>query len=680
VPTYGRVRYAQVYYGVDLVYYGNQRQLEYDFVVAPYTDPSKIRLRFAGARRLRLMPGGELEVFGSHGQIAFHKPVLYQEINGRRQPVKGSLILADKCTVQFRVGRYDANQLLTIDPVLVYSTYLGGALGNQSNANAVDSSGNAYVTGRTSSTDFPVTGGQMAVALRDGLGAINVVQDIKPVHETEEIFSAIFQHAAIGIAFLNGDGSVREVNPFFCQMLGYGREEIIGRHFRDFGHLDDYAAAEAGLASLNQSGDSPRHYSAERRYLGKDGHIVTGHITAAGTTDPSDRITLIVTIEDITRERAAQQSLARSKTFLKGLSESQLVGIAVWDEQSGLLEEANDTYLRILGYTREDLDNEILNWKTYTAPEHLELKSKAIARMRETGCCPPFEKEDIRKDGSRVTVLVGFAATDDPGKAMSWALDVSRQKELEKQLLQTQKMEAVGQLAGGIAHDFNNLLMIIGAHAELLALEGPSRETQAKHVGRIQSATKQASQLTRKLLGFSRKQELAATNFGIGQLGQEAVELVSPTLPKNVKVTFRRGAECWVRADYGQLQQVVVNLVLNARDALPHGGRIVIETSGIVVNDVEVGLHDTVPAGEYALLKIADTGGGIPPENIHRIFDPFFTTKPRDRGTGLGLTMVHGTVTQSGGHIRVKSSPGMGTTFCVYLPAISHLATKETTL
>jgi PAS domain S-box-containing protein len=384
-----------------------------------------------------------------------------------------------------------------------------------------------------------------------------------------------------------------------------------------------------------------------------------------------------VTLEDITQERAAQQALARSQAYLKRLSESQLVGIAVWDERSGLLEEATDTFLQILGYTREDLENKKINWKTFTVPEHLGRNVQAVARMRETGWSPVYEKENIRKDGSRVPVLIGLAATDEPGKGVSWVLDISRQKELEKQLLQTQKMEAVGQLAGGIAHDFNNLLMMIGAHAELLAMGDLPLETQAKYVGRIESATKQAAQLTRKLLAFSRKQELAATDFGAGQLVQDAIDLVSPSLPKGVELTFRRGAECWVRADRGQLQQVVVNLVLNASDAMPLGGRIVIDTSGVVVSDVEVGLHDTVPAGEYVLIKIADTGEGIPPENIHRIFDPFFTTKPKDRGTGLGLTMAYGAVTQCGGHIRVKSSPNAGTTFCVYLPLTIHPPAEE---
>jgi two-component system, cell cycle sensor histidine kinase and response regulator CckA len=494
----------------------------------------------------------------------------------------------------------------------------------------------------------------------------------------QEIFAAIFQHAAIGIALINGAGSIRDVNPFFCQILGYNRKEMIGQRFRDFGHPDDYEAAAAGIASLIQGGDSPRYYSAERRYVAKDGHIITGRITVARTTDPFDRITIIVTIEDITQERAAQQALAKSQAYLKRLSESRLVGITVGDQPSGQIVEANDTFLRILGYTRDDLDDKKINWMTFTAPEYLGINAQAVAQIKETGWSPVFEKENIRKDGSRVPVLVGLAATDEPGKVVTWILDISRQKELEKQLLQTQKMEAVGQLAGGIAHDFNNLLMIIGAHTELLAMKTLPLETQAKCVGHIQSATKQAAQLTRKLLAFSRKQELAATDFEVGQMVQETIELVSPSLSKNVEVTFRKGAECWVRADHGQLEQVVVNFVLNARDAMPCGGRIVIDTSGVVVSDVEVGLHDTVPAGEYALLKIADTGEGIPPEIIHRIFDPFFTTKPKDRGTGLGLAMVYGTVTQSGGYIRVKSSPNTGTTFCVYLPVISHAPVEET--
>ena len=144
------------------------------------------------------------------------------------------------------------------------------------------------------------------------IGAINVVQDITTLHEDQEIFGAIFQQSAIGIMLLNSDGSIRDANPFFCQMVGYNRDEVLGRHFRDFWHPDDHPVSAAGFASLVQGGDSPRHYSAERRYVGKDGKLAFGRITVARTTDPFDRITIIVTIEDITQEKAAQQALARS--------------------------------------------------------------------------------------------------------------------------------------------------------------------------------------------------------------------------------------------------------------------------------------------------------------------------------------------------------------------------------
>jgi PAS domain S-box-containing protein len=498
--------------------------------------------------------------------------------------------------------------------------------------------------------------------------------DISQLRETQGIFLELFQQAAISIALLNCDGSLRDVNPCFCRMLGYTQNEVVGKAFREFLHPDDIAKTTAESTALIHDLCSR---SSERRYLRKDGTIVFAQTTAAGTAPASARGTVVVTLEEITPGKESHATLVMNPPLFNKLWECQLAGIAVGDYESGDILAANDTFLLMHGYTHDDLESRTINWRNFTAPEHIELVVQADARIRATGACLPFHCDNIRKDGSRMPVLAAMAATDVPRRIVSWTLDVSRQKELEKQLLRNQKMEAVGQLAGGIAHDFNNLLMIIGAHAELAALGNISPETR-KYVGRIQTAAKQAAALTRNLLAFSRTHEGDVTDFALGQLAQDVVELVSPSLPRNVQLALRRGTEGWVKADYGKLQQVVVNLVLNALDSTSlTGGRIVVDTSRVAVSDVEVGLHDTVPAGEYALLKVADTGEGISPENIHRIFDPFFSTKPKNLGTGLGLAMVYSAVTQSGGHIRVKSSQSTGTTFCLYLPVMHQRSIVE---
>jgi two-component system, cell cycle sensor histidine kinase and response regulator CckA len=269
--------------------------------------------------------------------------------------------------------------------------------------------------------------------------------------------------------------------------------------------------------------------------------------------------------------------------------------------------------------------------------------------------------------------MVGYALTEQQGTMVAWVLNMSRQKELEAKLLQTQKMEAVGELAGGIAHDFNNLMMVISSHAELIAGRATENGGISKSAATILSSTEHASQLTRRLLAFSRKQELVISPFDVNELLSESVELVSHLLPKNIEFQVHRAAHsCFVMADRAQLQQVILNLIINARDAMPEGGKLVVRASGVAVGDDDIGLHGAVPTGEYALISVADTGHGIPKHILGKIFDPFFTTKPKGRGTGLGLAMAYGIVTQSGGHIRVKSDVGVGTTISVYLPSTEN--------
>ncbi len=371
--------------------------------------------------------------------------------------------------------------------------------------------------------------------------------------------------------------------------------------------------------------------------------------------------------------RSAQQALKASEANFRSLVVNAPYGICR-SNANGQLVDANPALIAMLGFTGGD---ELLR-RNLAADIYRDSEQRAVLLecFRSGRSFDKVEAEWTRQDGSAMVVRVSARPIRETAKTVSFELyaeDITEQRALEQQLRQAQKMEAVGRLAGGIAHDFNNLLMVISGYCEFLlqklgpdpALHGFAQE--------IANAADRATSLTRQLLAFSRKQMLTPKVLDLNAVVSENLKMLPRLIGEDVELaTLPAEALGKVKADPGQIEQVVMNLVVNARDAMPNGGKLTLETANVTLDEAYARRHPGVAPGEYVMLAISDTGVGMDKDTQSHIFEPFFTTKGQ-KGTGLGLSMVYGIVKQSGGYIWVYSELGHGTTFKVYLPRVEEV-------
>ena len=382
----------------------------------------------------------------------------------------------------------------------------------------------------------------------------------------------------------------------------------------------------------------------------------------------------IWTYRDITEEKKREARFRR-------LVDSNAQGVFFWNTK-GEITEANDALLKLIGYTRADLAAGPIDWFALTPPEYAERDQQILKELAAKGVCPPFEKEYIRKDGSRVAILIGAATfADNPDEGVCFVLDLTERKKMEAQFRQAQKMEAIGLLAGGVAHDFNNILSVVQMQADLMKLDGGLSSEQVEELDGISSSVQRAAALTRQLLIFSRREIFQPRDLDLNETIASTSKMLKRMLGETIGMQLKLAAQPrFLHADAGMLDQVLLNLCVNARDAMPNGGQLIIETAGVELDELAVSQCAQARPGSFVRLSVSDNGGGIPPEIMQQIFEPFFTTKPVGKGTGLGLATVFGIVQQHQGWITVYSEVGHGTTFRIYLPRLARkMALKSAT-
>jgi two-component system cell cycle sensor histidine kinase/response regulator CckA len=379
------------------------------------------------------------------------------------------------------------------------------------------------------------------------------------------------------------------------------------------------------------------------------------------------------------RQRRGQEALQRSEERYRSQVESAVYGLYRSSVEGKFL-DVNPSLVQMLGYdSPEELYAMHMARDLYVNPNE---RQKYIEEFSKAKRIEGIETRWRRKDGKLITVrLSGRAGLKYPGEPESFEMiceDITERRMLEEQLLHSQKMEAVGRLAGGVAHDFNNLLTVIKGYSELMLNELSEKDPMRGEVEEVRRAAERAASLTRQLLAFSRRQVLEPKVLDLNSIITNMEKLLLRLLGEDVELQVSLSPSLgMVKADPGQLEQVIMNLAVNARDAMPRGGKLTLETHNHAIDETAAREHAVVHAGQYAMMAVSDTGMGMDPETASHIFEPFFTTKETGKGTGLGLSTVYGIVKQSGGYIWVYSEPGRGTSFKIYLPIVKGGAADE---
>jgi PAS domain S-box-containing protein len=487
------------------------------------------------------------------------------------------------------------------------------------------------------------------------------------VVKSELKYRRLFESAKDGILILNAaTGAIADINPFLLHLLGYSAESCRGKKLWDIGFFEDVEISKKLFKDLQSSGyvrfeDIPLKT--------KDGRAVQVEFVS-NLYNVGDISVIQCNIRDIRERKRAEEGLHRLADIVRS-SEESIIGSAL----DGTIHTWNPAAERLFGYTADEIVGQHLS--RLCPPNLLEEQARLIKDALNGKDVAPMETLRAGKNGKAITVSLSYSLVKDgEGKPIGLSVffrDITQKKLLESRLLQSQKMEGIGRLAGGIAHDFNNLLTGIMGYSEFLLEKTPENDPRRDDVAEILKSGKRAAALTHQLLAFSRQQIITTTVLDINAGVAELDKMLRRIIGEQIAITFIPGVDLGhVRTAPGQIDQIVMNLAVNAKDAMLTGGKLLIETANVELGREYVATHPHVKAGHYVMLAMSDTGSGMNSEVMSHLFEPFFTTKGQGKGTGLGLSTVYGIVQQGGGTIDVYSEIGHGTTFKIYFPRVNE--------
>jgi PAS domain S-box-containing protein len=511
--------------------------------------------------------------------------------------------------------------------------------------------------------------------------AVDTLREEVEVRRAQDVdlrrLAAIVESSDDAIIAATFEGIITDCNASAGRMLGFSRQELIGKPISLITPPD---LRNEPLESQNRllKGESVARFESLR--VRKDGKAIHVAIAVSPVKDQDGRIVGGAAIlRDITERKAMEDALRRSEASFRSFVENAPYGI-LRTTPEGQIVQANPALVEMLGYTSE---KEVLGLRmatdVYRNPED---RDQATLWSSKQDSVRGVEVDWKHKSGKTFTIRCAAHVVKDSNGHLEFlegiVEDISERRAMEQQLRQGQKMEAIGRLAGGIAHDFNNLLGVIIGYGDLVSEQVGANGSLQHPVEQIRKAADRASTLTRQLLAFSRQQVLEMKVLNLNAVVAEMGSLLQRLLGEDIQLeTSLDPALGQVKADQGQIGQVIMNLAVNARDAMPGGGQLLIQTQNISFNEESVLLQPPMIPGEYVMILVKDTGMGMDAQTQAHIFEPFFTTKEQGKGTGLGLATVYGYVKQSGGYVWVKSEPGAGSTFTIYLPQVSETATQR---
>jgi two-component system cell cycle sensor histidine kinase/response regulator CckA len=487
----------------------------------------------------------------------------------------------------------------------------------------------------------------------------------------------IYRTAPIGLAVYGSDLRYLRVNEHMARMNGLSAEQHVGLMTRDVNadvgkavepYLRRVFARGESILNVEIKGSTRAQYGVERTWL-VSFHPLRG---ASGVI-----FAISVVALEMTERKRAEEALAASEARNREIVENSAYGI-FRIAQDGTFLDPNPALLRILGCpAMEDVRPPTLVRDMFRYPAQY---AECLTACQGPGQSHSAEVEWRRRDGAMVTVRLRFRGlheTETGGVAEVMVEDVTEVRAVERQLHHSQKFEAIGQLAGGVAHDFNNVVGAILGWAELGLEQSRNHPQIAERFARIREQAERAAGLTRELQAFARKQVLQPRTLDLNTVTSNLVSFLDKVLPKNIDLKVATAPLEAVKADATEMEQVLMNLCLNARDAMPRGGRLIIETEMADVDEAYCRFYPYVTPGRYAVLCVSDTGSGMDSETREHIFEPFFTTKEKGKSSGMGLATAYGVVKQHGGFIHVYSEPGQGSLFRVYLPAFSTASSGD---